>query len=86
LHNALLRNKQSLIVKIHRMPQITLNGFDYTEDGVTFQYVGVPFLGSWSLAELLVLIGGCVLVAALLIVTIAIIVYRKARANDLSRR
>lgn len=66
--------------------EIAENGVDFTDNGVTFSYENVPFLGSWTLWQLIVLIGGCVLIAAILIVIIAVCVYRKARSKDESRR
>lgn len=59
--------------------EVAENGVDFTEDGVAFRYRDVPFLGSWHVWELVLVIAGSVGGAATLIIIVAVCLYRKAR-------
>ena len=62
------------------------NGVDFTNDEVPFSYTGIPILGGFQLWELLLLIGGSVVVLAIIIGSIAVGCYRRARSSDKQRR
>lgn len=66
--------------------EVSLNGIDFTQDGVAFRYANVPFLGTWSWWELALLIGGSALGALVVVVAVALCLYRRARARDKTRR
>jgi Protein tyrosine and serine/threonine kinase/IPT/TIG domain len=65
--------------------EVSENGVDFTDDDVSFSY-NIPFLGGLQLWQLISLIAGCVVGAALLIIIIAVCVYRRAREKDKGRR
>jgi hypothetical protein len=66
--------------------EVSENGNDFTDNEVLFRYDNVPVLGVWQLWQLIALIVGVVVGAALVIVIAAACVYRRARDNDKSRR
>ena len=66
--------------------EITENGQDFTDDQVTYTYIGVPILGSLQLWELLLVLAGSAIVLAVLITIVAVCFYRRARSKDKKRR